>query len=282
MYLLDTVFACLPLDMASDFGGWIGRTVGMRLGVTKRAYKHLEIAFPDLTPDHKKEIILGMWDNLGRVIAEYPHLETIAKTRVRIINADIIKNALAQGKGGIFISSHNANWETHVPTLLDISGVTASLTYRPLNNPYADAILRKRRTLKGKIPAYPKSRASGRLLLRDLKSKKYLAILIDQKYNEGVPAPFFGRPAMTNPVFAQLAQKYKCPVIPSQCKRLKGANFEITIHKPLKLFDKAGASLPLETVLNDANSLIEQWITDAPEQWLWLHRRWKSKNLADA
>lgn len=278
LHLLMTIFSILPLDAASSFGGWIGRTIGPRLGVTKRAYKHLEIAFPGIPQDKKAKIALGMWDNLGRVIGEYPHLEIISKTRIDIKNEHIISEALAQNKGGLFVSAHIGNWETHVPALLARHGVAASLTYRGLNNPYADNILKKFRTMHGKLKAYPKARESAKLLLTALKNKGFIAMLIDQKFNEGVEAPFFGKPAMTNPAYIQLAQRYKAPVVLVQCKRLKGANFELVPSPPLNLFDAEGKNIPLETVIAEAHVILESWIRETPEQWLWLHKRWKNPN----
>lgn len=280
--VLMLVFRLLPLDAASALGGWTGRTIGPRLGVSKRCARHLGYAFPGMDDNEKRRVILEMWDNLGRVIGEYPHLKKIGAERLTVHNEDIITSALAGGVGGIFFSGHVANWETHVPGMLARYGVTAALTYRHLNNPYADTILKKFRTLRGTIKAFPKTRESGKLLIGEIKNKNFLAILIDQKYNEGVSAPFFGRPAMTNPVFIQLAQKYKCPLIPVQCRRLKGAHFEITAYEPLTLTDAEGKNIPAADVAAAANAILEVWIRQAPGQWLWLHRRWDSAALKTA
>ena len=276
------LFRILPLDAASALGGWIGRTLGMRLGVTKRAYRHLEIVFPGMDIAQKRVIVTAMWDNLGRVIGEYPHLETIGKTRIHVTDETIPRQIIAQGQGGVFISAHIGNWETHVPAMLARYGVAACLTYRGLNNKYADKILRDYRTLHGKIKAFPKTRESGKHLINEVKNKSYLAILIDQKYNEGVAVPFFGRMAMTTPIFVQLCQKYKCPLVMVRCKRLKGANFELTPYAPLKLFDENGKNLSTEAVIAQAHAILEDWIRDTPEQWLWLHRRWDSAKLKNA
>ena len=278
LFILMSIFSILPLDAASGFGGWIGRAIGPRLGVSKRAGKHLEIVFPGMSDKEKKKIVLEMWDNLGRVIGEYPHLDKISKTRITIRNEHIAAEAIKLGKGGIFISAHIGNWETHVPALLERHGVAASLTYRGLNNPYADNILKKFRTMRSRLKAYPKARESGRVLISDLKNKGFLAILIDQKYNEGVEAKFFGRPAMTNPVFVQLAQKYDCPLVAVQCKRLKGANFELIPYPPITTRGEDGKPLPAETVIAEAHKILESWIRETPGQWLWLHRRWKKSN----
>lgn len=279
--ILMLVFRILPLDAASALGGWTGRTIGPRLGATKKAYKNLALVFPEMPESEKKKIVLGMWDNIGRVISEYPHLEKIGAERLTLINEPNVKNVLEAKKGGIFFSAHIGNWETHIPGMLARYGVTASLTYRALNNPAADKILRHYRTLNGKIPAFPKVRETGRTLITELKAGRFLAILIDQKYNEGIAVNFFGRPAMTNPAFVQLAQRYDAPLVPVRCKRIKGSHFEIIAHDPLTLKDANGKNLPVEQVIAQAHKILESWIQDSPDQWLWLHRRWNSKALKD-
>lgn len=284
-YLLEAVVlysfyglcAVLPPITASNLGGFIGRVIGPRLAASRKALRNLDAAMPGLSADEKKKIIAQMWDNLGRVMAEYPHLESIAKTRVTIINEDIVKNTLAAAEGGVFVAVHQGNWEVDMAILLVRFGVKPSLTYRAPNNPMTDRLLEKARTLRGRIHAIPKARSSGRDLMNVMRSKEYLGILVDQKYNEGIAINFFGRPAMTNPVAVMLCQKYKTPLIPVQNRRTGPAQFELTVYPPLSLFDENGEPLPLETVLTIINGMIENWIRQEPGQWLWLHRRWDLK-----
>lgn len=274
LYSFYGLCAVLPPVSASNLGGFIGRTVGPRLAASRKALRNLDAAMPHLSADEKKKIIAETWDNLGRVMAEYPHLEKIAKTRVTIKNEHIIKDAIDTAQGGVFIAAHQGNWEVDMTTLLVRFGVTPSLTYRAPNNPMADRLLEHARTLNGRIRAIPKARSSGRDLMNVMKNKEYLGILVDQKYNEGIAINFFGRPAMTNPIAVVLCQKYKTPLIPVQNRRTDPAQFELTAYPPLSLFDEGGEPLPVETVLAEINGMIEGWIRQEPGQWLWLHRRW--------
>ena len=107
-------------------------------------------------------------------------------------------------------------------------------------------------------------------MLKSLISGNSLALLGDQKYNEGVCVPFFGHDAMTNPAFVQFAQKFDLPLIPAQCIRMNGANFKIKAHPPI-----ATQNRNVEDIISDYHALLEGWITERPEQWLWLHKRWK-------
>lgn len=279
LYIVFFIYAILPLDTASALGGFVGRMAGHCMGASRKARKHIDMAMPDLSEAEKKKIITGMWDNLGRTLAEYPHLEKIARERVQVENVGIIEAALKEEKPVILIAAHLANWEISGASLYIKYNRPLNLTYRAMNNPFADKLLMQARTLKGKLPAYPKSRDSARQILMALKNNQCLGILIDQKYNEGIVVPFFGIPAMTNPVAVPLAQKFKCPLIFVQTIRTKGANFTIRVHPPLELFDAEGKPLTAETILGNAHTMLEGWVREHPEQWLWLHRRWDSKAL---
>jgi KDO2-lipid IV(A) lauroyltransferase len=268
LYILYFFFSLLPPDKASDIGGWIGRKIGPRMGATRKADKHLSTALPELSAAEREKAILEMWDNLGRVVAEYPHLEFISRERTEIHGRSIVEDLIESGNGAIFIAAHLANWEVDCAALLTQFGHPIELTYRAPNNPWVDHLIKHARTLGGQLKAHPKSRDSGRHIISALKEKRYLGILIDQKYNEGVAADFFGQPAMTNPVFAQLAQKYDCPVIPVRNERTGPAQFRLTVHEPLDL------DASVDDVIKEAHRLLEMWIKDRPGQWLWLHRRW--------
>jgi Kdo2-lipid IVA lauroyltransferase/acyltransferase len=273
-FMLFFLFRLLPLDQASALGGWLGRAIGPRLGASRKAYKNLALAFPDWSESQQKQTVRAMWDNLGRTAAEYVHLRKIGRERITVVNEKIFQDAVSAGSGAIFVSAHMANWEINAPTLHERYNVPLNLTYRAPNNPYIDALLSRARSLNGLIRTFPKHRSSGKDIMQVLKSKGFIGILIDQKYNEGVAVPFFNIPAMTNPIFVKLAQKYGCPVIPVQNKRLKGAHLESVVYPPLTLFDEAGRPLPEETVIAEAHALLERWIRENPGQWLWLHRRW--------
>lgn len=280
--ILFAIFRILPVQWASNTGGFLGRSIGPKLAASRKAMRNLERALPELSEAKRKTIIRDMWDNLGRVFAEYPHLRTIAEKHLTIENAHIFENAdKDDNKGAVFIAGHIANWElwtamteTHFKADLDI-------TYRAPNNPYIDKILHRARSLGGNLRAHPKSRESGRKIMQVLKDKGLLAIMIDQKYNEGEAVPFFGHKAMTNPVAFNLAQRFECPLIPTSCVRHKGANFTVTFHEPIATHDKDGNKRKLDDIMVEANSMLERWITDNPAQWIWLHRRWDSAGLKD-
>lgn len=270
--ILYFVFFALGPDKASAFGGWLGRTIGPKLAVNRKALRHLELAIPEISETERIEIIKGMWDNIGRVMAEYPHLAFIAKNRTTLHgfeNHDPAQSAL-------YVSGHLANWEICGPAAHLKLNIPLDLTYRPPNNPWTASLLDKARTLNGLIKTFPKSRESGRLILDSIKSGRSIGILFDQKYNEGIESTFFNMPAMTNPIFVQLCQKYKCPLLMFQIVRTKGCNFEITLHPSIPVFDENENSRAVADVIADAHRMLEDWIRQNPSQWTWMHKRWKS------
>jgi len=279
LHFLFFIFGHMPLDAASACGGWIGRTVGMRLSASRKALEHLRQSLPGRTDAEYRAVIRGMWDNLGRVMAEYPHLKQIGRERVEIVDTAFVESLVRDKKPAILFTGHLANWEAFVATAQIKLGLTMDVIYRAPNNPWVDKLLNRVRSQSGDIKTIPKSKTGMRMMLDSLRAGRYLGMLVDQKYNEGVPVTFFGRPAMTSPAYVQLAQKFECPLIPGRIERLGGAHFRITAFEPMKLYDAEGGPRPATDVLEESHRLLEGWITEHPEQWLWLHRRWRSGAL---
>lgn len=277
LYALFFFFGALPPETASNLGGWLGRNIGTRLAASRKARANIKLALPDVDQDTQNRIIKGMWENLGRVIAEYPHLERISHDYTSVEGTDILDQIAQHNLPAVFFGAHIANWEINGAASVTRFKRPIELTYRKPNNPWTAALLHKARTLNGRIKAHPKSRDSGRQIIQTLKDGGTLGILIDQKYNEGVEVAFFDAPAMTNPIFVQLCQKYRCPLIPVRTIREESCNFRLIAYPPLALFDSEGKALPVEDVIRQAHDILESWIREKPEQWLWLHRRWKSK-----
>ncbi len=274
LHTVFIIFSLMPTSLASNCGGFIGRTLGPLLGASRKARRNIARAFPDLDPKERETILVGMWDNLGRVVCEYPHLSKLARTRTKIIGQEILDDLKAKNGQAIFIGAHMANWEINCAAALKLADFPVDITYRAPNNPWTGKLLQKARTMNGSLPAHPKSKEGGISLLRALKEGRSAGILIDQKYNQGIAVPFFGHDAMTNPVFVTLAQRIKCPVIPIRCVRKNGCDFELQIFEAIPVFDESGEPLSVESIVMEANTIVEGWIKDHPEQWLWLHRRW--------
>ncbi len=277
LYILFFIFKALPTETASNIGGWIGKTTGPKMAASRKAYRNITRALPDKTEEEKADIIKGMWENLGRIIAEYPHLEKLSLNNTEIIYKDSTKEITQSNAPLIYFGGHIGNWEVNCAATLTQIKRPAILTFRAPNNPYVAKLLDKTRTLNGRLKAYPKSRESGRHLIKAMRNNDTIGILIDQKYSEGVNSLFFGHEAMTNPVFIQLCQRFSCPLIPIRNERIKGCNFKLTLYPPINVMNKDNTPRDIDDVIKEAHALLEEWIKERPDQWIWLHRRWKNK-----
>ena len=270
------LFGALPLDTASAIGGRLMRWLGPKLPVSDTARRNLASAFPNLGGDQIEETVRRMWDNIGRTAAETPHLAKFhcyrPGGRIEVVGTEYLDQVRDDGVAGIFFSGHLANFE-----LLSLSaiqrGVELVNTYRAANNPHVDKlVMRVREKARGRHAA--KGPGGGREIVRALKAGDHVAILVDQKQNDGISVPFFGRDAMTNPAVAQLALKFNCPIIPAHIERTGGANFRITIHEPIDLQATNDPVADTHAAMARVNTMLEGWISERPEQWFWVHRRW--------
>jgi len=271
-----SVFRLLPLDWASAFGGWLARTIGPWLPISGRAVRNLSNAFPEKSPGQIRAIIRAMWDNLGRVAAEYPHLSEISvydpDGPVETSGGEYVDLLREDGAPGIFFSAHLANWEI-VSLGATQRGVPVDRVYRQANNRLVEWLYQHgRAAVEGAL--IPKGSAGARLLLQSLKEGKHIGMMLDQKMNDGIPVKFFGRDVMTASALAELALRFDCPVVPARVVRLNGARFRLEIEPPLTLVRSGDHQADVAANMAQVNALIEKWVREAPEQWLWLHNRW--------
>ena len=270
-------FHLFPLDLASAIGGWLGRSLFYRSHVTARARANLAAAYPELPENQIDKIIREMWDNLGRNVAEYGHLGEMSirgeKPRIELVGLENYEHAAATRKSIIFISAHLANWEV-MPFAAAQYGVDGGEVYRPVNNPFVDRWLVRQRRQSGPKEQIAKGAQGTRRIFTLLRSGRSIFMLVDQKTNEGLPVPFFGRDAMTTPAPAALALKLGSVLVPIANERLDGARFRMTVH-PMIEFEPGGDHrrdvLALTTRINET---IERCVRYRPSQWLWIHRRW--------
>ena len=264
--------AALPIDLASGLCGRLARLIGPLLSANRTARRNLTKAFPEKRPDEIEAILRGVWDNLGRVAGEFPHLPEIWRTRTEVVGFDNVFGLQHDGRPGLFWSVHMANWELP-PVGAGLGGFKVGLVYRAANNPVVDDLLRRRRSAV--VDCYlPKGSEGARGAMAVLRRGGHLAMLVDQKMNNGIAVPFFGRPAMTAPALALFARHFRCPVVGMRVERLGGAHFRVTAYPAIEFEDTGDAQADTLALMTRVNQQIEDWIREHPEQWLWLHRRW--------
>jgi len=273
--LLFAILGSLPLDAASALGGALARRIGPRLGVSNRARRNLHAALPQLSAPQIEAIVRGMWDNLGRVAAEYPHLRHIRVfgpgNRVETRGLEHLDQALAAGRQVILFGGHLGNWEI-AALAAGQRGLDIAQIYRAANNPLIDRRIARLRGGNGEL--IPKGAIASRRAVAALRRGGHVSLLADQKLNEGIAVPFFGRPAMTAPALALLALHFDCTVLPARVERLQGARFRLTIYPPLDLPRTGDRDAAVLAIMAAVNATLEGWIRERPEQWFWVHSRW--------
>lgn len=277
-YLFMGIFKLIGIDTASAFGGFIGRQVFYRLRpVVDRARDNLKAAFPEMGEAEREAIIREMCDNLGRTVAEYPHLDKLTLTgpnpRLRIEGTEHAQAAIAAGKGLMFVSGHFANWEA-MPVAATVLGYESGLVYRPPNNPYVGGYISRMRAAAGPKIQISKGALGTRRIFTMLRRGLAILMLVDQKTEQGVAAPFFGRDAMTTPAPAALALKLGSALLPTSNERLKGARFRIRIRAPIEFAPSGDHDADIAALTVKINAAIEDCVRERPSQWLWIHRRW--------
>lgn len=261
----------VPYPYSSRLFGNLAAFLGSRMAMNRKAKRHIMNAL-QCDEDQAGTIAKGMWENLGRMMAEFPHLQTIAANHVKFNNIERLYALRDDGQGGVLFGAHLGNWEIIPHALLYHANLAMHPVYRAPNNKLVDKRLHRYRAPDGRLIPYSKSRQGMAGMVKALKSGEHLGLLIDQKYNEGVDALFFGLPAKTGTAFIELSQKYKCPLVPVRCIR-NGNDFIIDVGEPISTQDRDTMD-----VLGEAHMLLEEWIKEYPPQWLWLHRRWKNKD----
>lgn len=274
-------FLLFPLKTASNIAAKIAIFVGKKHKVNKLAYNNISKAIPELDESKKQSILTKMWDNLGRIVGEYPHICNYNDKKLSKIitysdnfkkNIEILKS---EKKGGIIISGHIGNWEVG-PKSLTMQGLKINVVYRPLNNPYVEKLTADMRQKYGGVKLIPKSAKGNRQIIEAIKKGEFVIILADQKISEGQPIKFFHDEAITTTSIARIALKYDISVIPARVIRQNNHHFIIDMDSPMSKKAKNDKK-DLDVIEFSAmiNNKLENWIRQYPEQWFWVHNRWK-------
>lgn len=271
---------------SSHVCGAIARTVGPWLPVSKVAVRNLTLAMPELDARPRREVVRGVWDNLGRTAGEFVHVGRLGETASgpgwELSGAEHIEALAARGGPAILFTGHIGNWEV-LSLATARKGVNCAALYRPSDNPIIDAMILdlRRPTPEANEWMFPKGAQGARQTLMHLRNGGFVGLLQDQKMNDGIEARFFGRPAMTASAMAALALKIGCPVMPTYIQRIGPARFRVTYEPPLALPASGDRAADILALTQAANDRLEAWIRAAPESWLWMHRRWPKADYAD-
>lgn len=271
-------------DKLADFAGAVARTVGPWLPENRIGRDNLRAAFPEKSPQEIDAILRGVWDNLGRVTAEFAHLDRlwdwdpahpdrwgrIVITRQQIDRYMTLAN---DGKPALVFAAHLANWE--VPAICAATyRMESAVLYRRPNNARLDRWLHETREASmGELIATGLD--APMKIAKALERGAHVGILVDQYYVRGVDVTFFGRRTKANPLIARLARHYDCPIFGTRVVRLPGHRLQPDLTEEIKPARDAEGKVDVEKTMQIVTDVVEAWVREHPEQWLWLHRRWR-------
>ena len=269
-----SLFKILGLNISSALGGKLFEKIGPLFRSKKLIHSNLKKAFPDISLDHLNGITKMMWNNYGRVFAEYMFIKKFREDRsnknIIIEGQEILEDIKKKNKSVVFISGHLSNFEL-MAMHIEKSGIKLSTIYRPLNNIFLNKIMeriRKKYICKYQI----KKGIGGMKKLMHLKKLNYsTALMIDQRVSQGIRSDFFNQKALTTTIPAQLVKKFKIPIVPIFIERINNINFKIVIKNPIT-FDNEETT---KTITDKLNLVLEKMISYKPELWIWSHNRWK-------
>ncbi len=270
-------------DKTADGLGRVAGLIGPLLREQRIGRANLTAAFPEKSPREIEEILAGVWDNLGRVGAEFAHLdriwdfeeERVEAGRVELTprSVELFHQLRLDGKPALIFASHLANWE--LPAVAAVAhGLDAAILYRKPNIASADRIIQEMRQVKmGTL--IPAGRDAPLRLAEALQRGQHVAMLVDQYLTNGVEVTFFGRKTRANPMLARLLRLVECPVHGVRIIRLPGHRFRGELTEEIKPVRDDNGRIDVQGTTQAITSVVEGWIREHPEQWLWLHRRWR-------
>ena len=267
-------FKILGPSLSSKLSGKIFEKIGPFFRSKKIIHSNIKRALPTISLINLNKLTKMMWNNYGRVFAEYIFISNFRfgnlANNIEVDGHEILTEIKKSKKQVIFISGHLSNFEL-MAMYIEKSGINLSAIYRPLNNIFLNGIMeniRKKYICKNQI----KKGLAGLKKLIKLKKKNYsTALMIDQRVSEGVLSPLFNKMALTTTIPAQLAKRFNIPIVPVYIERIKGLKFKIIISKPLSFSQDTSQ----QEITDTLNQILEKFILNKPENWIWSHNRWK-------
>ena len=280
--LLRTTRYFDPVKTSNAFAR-MTRLIGPSLREHRIGRANLTAAFAEKSPDEIEKILMGVWDNLGRVGAEFAHIDSVwdydrahpERSRIELPprTIELFDHIRDDGKPALIFASHLANWE--LPALAAVAhGLDTAILYRRPNIASADRIIEEMRQVNmGTL--VPAGREAPLRLAEALQKGQHVAMLVDQYLAGGVEVTFFGRKTKANPMLARLVRQVECPIHGVRMIRLPGYRFRAELTEEIKPVRGGDGQIDIQGTTQAITSVVEGWIRENPEQWLWLHRRWR-------
>ena len=271
---LFLIFKIIGINYASFISGKIMSIIGPYFRSKRLVQSNILKAFPNLKNSEIEKITNEMWNNYGRILAEYVFIKDFRdsnlENNIKISGQEILKKIKENNEPVVFVSGHFNNFEL-MAMQIEKSEINVAAVYRPLNNKFLNFIMeriRKKYICKNQIK---KGISGTKQLLSFFKKKTSIALMIDQRVSQGIKSNFFNQEAFTTTIPAQFVKKFNCKVVPIYIERVTGTNFKIIIQEPL-IFSNDES---IESITLKLNSQLEKLILKNPGQWIWSHDRWR-------
>lgn len=273
----------LDVHRTSDKLGRLARRIGPWLPEHGIGRANLAAAFPEKSAEEIETILGGVWENLGRVAGEFAHIDRLwdldlndfSKGHIggEAIAIERFERLRDDGKGALIFAAHLANWE--LPALIPaFYGGKSAVLFRPPNVPAVRRAVEETRAANMGIMIATTADAPVRIA-RELANGVHVGMLVDQYFGRGVDVTFFGRTTKANPMLARLARQVDVPIHGLRAIRKPNHRFEIDLTDEIAPVRDASGQIDIQGTMQAVTSVIEGWVRENPEQWLWLHRRWR-------
>ena len=281
-WLIIKTFGLMPRGVAHHAAkilAWTGFHLARRQRLA--GLNNLRMAMPELTENERLQILRGCFQNIGRLLVEFTHFPDLNKANIsQFVLHDGLENyleGLRRGRGVIFMTAHFGAWELssfgH-----SVHGYPLKFVVRPIDNLKVEQLVSHYRTLSGNVPI--QRRSAARDILKALRQNEAVGILFDQNTtrSEGVFADFFGIPAATTPAIATFALRTGAAVVPGFLIWDEGLRkHRLRLDPPVELIDTGDLSHDVLENTKMFNKILEGYVRKYPDQWLWIHRRWKTR-----
>ena len=268
------IFRLFSLKISSFIGGKIFQFIGPFFRSKKIIHLNIKRAFPNLEQKEINKITSNMWNNYGRVFAEYMFIKKFRNNQLNnnivIEGKEILNDLKEKNIKAIFISGHFSNFELMAMQIEKI-GIKIATIYRPLNNIFLNFIMENIRTKHICKKQIKKGIGGLKDLLKLNKEGYSTALMIDQRVSQGSKLDFFNEKAFTTTIPAQLVKKFNIPVVPIFIERFDEIKFKMKVHKPI-YFPNDNS---IDDITVKLNKILEKMILDSPNYWIWSHNRWK-------
>ncbi len=269
---------------AANFAGALLRKLGPLFKEQRTGRANLRAAFPEKSDAEIEEILAGVWDNLGRVAVEFVHLDEfrVEEEGSNAPNAILLEPAMHErwrrvinsGTATLSFACHTANWEMSAVVAKLLGGKSAVLYRQPNIPAIRDAVIKLRANVMGQM--IPTGLDAPVRLAHLLQAGVHVGMMVDQHFTKGVEVTFFGRTCKVNPLIARLARQVECPIFGLRIVRLPDGNrFSGEITDPIEPPRDPHGRIDIMGTMQAITAVIEGWVRQHPEQWLWLHRRWR-------